>query len=388
MAITKLLKNKALDIGFDLVGISPAGEFPENQYYKEWISNGYHAGMGYMEKNQERRKDVRKVVSGAKSVISCAVNYNTDMPYSTQLNDKNRGWISRYAWADDYHYRIKDMIGELGKYLEEVSESELNYRAYVDTGPVLERVYAKYAGIGWTGKNTCIINQEIGSWLFLSELITDIELDYDSPVADRCGNCTMCIDACPTDAIREPYILDSNRCISYLTIENKGEIPPEKREGVENNIFGCDICQDVCPWNRKAGTGDSDFLPRPGFFAPNPGELVVLDQEQFSKLFSKSPVKRAKRRGLLRNVLVAMGNSGNRDYIGNVSQCLYDEEPLVRSHAVWALWKLEGIECFDKLSEILSTETDSAVLNEIKRIFNLKQENKGSTNGKIEKTDN
>lgn len=382
MEITKLVKQKALDIGFDLVGVSPVGDFPENQYYKEWISRGYHAGMDYMRKNPGRRVDVRSIVPGARSVVSCAVNYNTDAPYSTDIRNENLGWISRYAWSDDYHYRINLMIRELGDFLSEISESELNYRAYVDTGPVLERVYAKYAGIGWTGKNTCIINQEEGSWLFLAELITDIELDYDHPVADRCGSCTMCIDACPTDALRQPYVLDSNRCISYLTIENKGEIPPDKRNKIENNIFGCDICQDVCPWNRKAGKGSDEFLPREGFLAPDLGDLVSLDQEQFSGLFRRSPVKRAKRRGLLRNVLVAIGNSGNMKYIDDVRHCLHDDEPLVRSHAVWALWKLEGEDCLNTLSELQVTESDDAVLNEIKRIFNISDERE-IKNGRI-----
>lgn len=370
---TKRIRDKALNIGFDLVGISPVGDFPEGQYYKQWLTKGYHAGMQYMERNSEKRVDVRNIVPGARSVISCALNYNSKMPYSTEINDLSRGWISRYAWAEDYHFRVKDMIDQLKSFVIGISEDEPGTegtRAYVDTGPVLERSYAKYAGIGWSGKNTCIINQEIGSWLFLAEVITDMVLDYDYTVSDRCGTCNRCIEACPTDALREPYVLDSNRCISYLTIENKGEIPAEMREGIGNNIFGCDICQDVCPWNRKAEAGDGRSYPREGHYAPELERLAELDDPAFREYFRKSPVKRAKRNGLLRNVLVAMGNSGNSELAGKVEDCLADEEPLVRSHAAWALWKLKGSSCFDVLSGMLSTEKDSMVLNEIKRILN------------------
>lgn len=367
--ITNLIKDKAMQIGFDLIGISPVGDYPESQYFKKWLAKGYHAGMDYMDRNGKEREDVRNVVPGARSVISCALNYNSDIPYSTEMSDPKRGWISRYAWSEDYHFRVKEMIDQLKSYVKDVSESELNSRAYVDTGPVLERSYAKYAGIGWTGKNTCIINQEIGSWLFLSEIITDIELEYDNPAPDRCGTCTKCIDACPTDAIRQPYVLDSNRCISYLTIENKGEIPEDKREGIGNNIFGCDICQDVCPWNREAGTGDDKSWPEQDLYAPELSRMISLKDGGFNKKFRKSPLKRAKRRGFLRNVLVAIGNSADRSHIGQVEECLEDKEPLVRSHAVWALWKLEGVSCFDKLSVMLSTENDEVVRNEIHRIL-------------------
>lgn len=373
--ITGNIKNKALQIGFDLVGISPAGDFPETQYYKKWLSQGYHAGMHYMERNREKREDVRNLVPDAKSVISCALNYNSDLPYSTDMNDRQRGWISRYAWSEDYHFRVKEMIEELKEYLVNICDSDPGSRGYVDTGPVLERAYAKYAGIGWTGKNSCIINQELGSWLFLAEIITDLELDYDYPVADRCGTCNKCVEECPTDAIREPYVVDSGRCISYLTIENKGEIPAELREDVGNNIFGCDICQDVCPWNRKAETGDESCYPWEGNYAPDLGKLADMSDEDFRNHFRKSPVKRAKRKGLMRNVLVAMGNSGNLNYVKKVENCLYDEEPLVRSHAAWAIWKLRGDSCLGLLSGMLSTEENYMVIAEINRILNLENKN-------------
>ena len=231
-------------------------------------------------------------------------------------------------------------------------------------------MYGKYSGVGWVGKNTCIINEEIGSWLFLGEIITSVELDYDSQVPDRCGTCTQCIDQCPTDAIREPYVLDSSRCISYFTIENKGEIPEKHREAIGNNIFGCDICQDVCPWNGKASNKTEDsFMPRDGMFQPDLGYLLGLEQEEFSRVFRNSPVKRAKRKGLIRNVLVAIGNSGSTEYVDLVYGLLKDDDPLIRRHAVWAIWKLKGFECLEELRTMFEKETEEGVLWELKNIL-------------------
>lgn len=369
--LTEQIKQKAVSIGFDLVGISPADRFPENSYLMQWLSRGYHGEMGYMERNVHVREDVRNLVTGARSVVSCALNYNTDYPYSIKTDSRTEGWISRYAWGDDYHFTIKEMLEELKMYISDISELELNSRAYVDTGPVLERNYAKYAGVGWIGKNTCLINQHIGSWIFIGELITDLELEYDSPVSDRCGTCTRCIDACPTDALREPYVLDSNRCISYLTIENKKHIPDAVREDIGNNVYGCDICQDVCPWNGKAAKSIStELLPRHGLFSPDPGELAGMDDEDFREIFRKSPVKRSKRRGLIRNALVVIGNSGNQEYIDVVKKCLQDGEALIRQHAVWALWKLFGASCRDILGDMILKEKDQNVRREIENILN------------------
>lgn len=366
--LTNSIKDKAYQIGFDLVGIAPAGDFPESQFYKKWLDNGYEASMNYMSNNSNKRENVKNLFPEAKSIISCAVNYNTEKPYSVDSKDNSRGWIARYAWGDDYHLVIKDKLLVLKGFIESSFDSEVDSLVYVDSGPVLERMYGKYSGIGWIGKNTCLINQEIGSWLFLGEVITNIELDYDSSIADRCGTCTDCIDACPTDALRQPYVLDSSRCISYFTIENKGRIPINFREKIDNNIFGCDICQDVCPWNSKAeATEDKHFVPRQDFFNPELKDLVDLDQESFSRLFKKSPIKRAKRKGLIRNVLVAMGNSGSGEFIPFVEKALNDDEPLVRSHAVWALLKLEGESCYQKLKKMIGTETDSEVIKNIEQ---------------------
>ncbi len=372
--LTSLIKEKALDTGFDLVAVSAVGKFPENQFYKEWLSRGYAGKMGYLEKNSAKREDITGVLPGAKSIICCAVNYNTDYPYSTELDDIDRGWISRYAWGDDYHGSVLDMLKSLNEYCREICPDSFNSKFYVDTGPVMEKVYSKYSGIGWIGKNTCLINQGAGSWLFLGEIITNMELEYDSEAPDRCGTCTRCIDACPTDAIVEPYVLDATKCISYLTIELKDSIPTELREGMENNIYGCDICQDVCPWNskdnREASITDApEYQPREGLVSPKLTDIAGMTPDRFREVFSKSPIKRTKRRGLIRNALIAIGNSGNTGFAADVKNALTDEEPLIRAAAVWALWKLLGDEAKQQLSLMLARETDSIVISEIEDIL-------------------
>ncbi len=368
--LTNAIKDKAIDLGFDLIGVSPIDSFPENQFYKEWLNKGFSGEMTYLERNPEKREDIQNILPGAKSVISCAMNYNTDYPYSIEHADNTKGWISRYAWGDDYHDTIKDKLQILMNYMYSESSDEINSKLYVDTGPVLERAYGKYAGVGWVGKNTCLINQEIGSWIFLGEIITNIELEYDAPVPDRCGTCTRCIDACPTDAIIEPYILDSRLCISYLTIELKDKIPHEFREEVQNNIYGCDICQDVCPWNKRAHISDkTEFEPREGLLNPDLSYLSSLSVDEFRKQFKGSPIKRTKRRGLLRNVMIAMGNSGEKSFVPYITECLKDEEPLVRAHALWALWKIEGVTSKEILINCRDIENNSIVIDEIDKIL-------------------
>jgi epoxyqueuosine reductase len=342
--ISSSIKSKAHEVGFDLVGISPAGRFPESQFYKEWLARGYAGEMKYMERNHQKREDPGEVVPGARSVITCALNYNTDHPYSTDARDRDKGWIARYAWGEDYHGFMDEKLKALEDFVAASSDEGALTRRYVDTGPVLERVYGKYGGIGWAGKNTCLINQRVGSWIFLGEIITTIELEYDSPAPDRCGTCTRCIEACPTGAITEPYVLDSRLCISYLTIELRDGIPDALRDNIGNNIFGCDICQDVCPWNRKAGkTEEPGFRPREGLYNPSLGSFSGLGSGEFSERFRRSPIKRTKRKGFLRNVLVAMGNSGDKSLIPIIEEYLSDSEPLVREHAEWALRKLGAV---------------------------------------------
>jgi len=369
-SFTIAIKDKALGLGFNLIGISPIDSFPENQFFKEWLDKGFSGEMTYLERNPEKREDIQNILPGAKSVISCAMNYNTDYPYSIEKTDKTKGWISRYAWGDDYHDTIKDKLQILINYISSESSDEVKSKLYVDTGPVLEKTYGKYAGVGWVGKNTCLINQEIGSWIFLGEIIINVELDYDIPVPDRCGTCTRCIDACPTEAIIEPYVLDSRLCISYLTIELKDTIPLELREGIDNNVYGCDICQDVCPWNRRAHISDKpEFEPRADLLNPDLSYLSILSVDEFRTQFKGSPIKRTKRRGLLRNVMIAMGNSGEKDFIPYITECLKDEEPLIRAHAIWALWKIEGVLSKEMLISHRSMENNPMVNDEIDNIL-------------------
>ena len=266
--ITSLVKQAARDAGFELAGVAPVHEFDELDRFREWIAAGRAGEMKYMEARDDsgslKRASLRSTLPWVRSVIVCAINYNTAHPYSTQIEDPEHGWIARYAWGhEDYHQVVMSRLRVVeNKLRQAVSESEtpLQTRCYVDTGPIVERVYAKYAGVGWIGKNTCILNQKLGSWLFLGVILTSLELEPDLPAPDRCGTCTRCIDACPTDALVAPYQLDSNLCISYLTIEKRGAIPEDLRAGMGRHVFGCDICQDVCPWNRKApATAASEF---------------------------------------------------------------------------------------------------------------------------------
>ncbi len=342
MSLTDKIKGRAPELGFDLVGIASIEPVPELSFYKDWAAAGYAGQMEYLQRNVDKRTAETAIIPEAKSVIVCAMVYNTDRPLSTEMHDPARGWISRYAWGDDYHEVLKSKLFELLDFIKLESTEEVIGRIYVDTGPVVDRVYAKYAGIGWFGKNTCIINQQKGSWFFLGEIITNLELEYDAPVPDRCGTCNRCIEACPTDAILEPYVLDARKCISYLTIELQEEIPLELRDGMGNHIFGCDICQDVCPWNRKAPITDApEFQPREDLFHPDLIELAKLSAENFSEPFRKSPIKRTKLRGLLRNIAVAMGNLGERSFLPHLEEMAETEESLVAVHARWAIEKIE-----------------------------------------------
>jgi epoxyqueuosine reductase len=339
------IKRAAADAGFDLSGIAPAGDARELQAFPAWIAAGYAGEMKYMEARDEqgslKRASLSSVAPWARSVIVCAINYNTAHPYSTEVPDAGRGWISRYAWSrEDYHHAVLGRLKKVEAALHEAARqlpSELVTRSYVDTGPIVERVFAKYAGVGWMGKNTCLINQKKGSWLFLGVILTSLELAADMPAPDRCGTCTRCIQACPTDAIVAPYKLDSTRCISYLTIEKRGAIPENLREGVGRHVFGCDICQDVCPWNRKAPvTVAPEFAPRHGLVSPALDWLAEMSAEEFRQTFGGSPIRRAKRNGLRRNAAIAMGNSGRKEFLEVLDRLASDEDQTVAESARWA----------------------------------------------------
>ncbi len=308
---SETIKRLVLEVGFDLVGITAAGPLDkERTYLKEWLRQGYHAGMKWMENRVEKRTDPTEVLEGARSIISLAKNYYTPFEYRDATAK-----ISRYAWGDDYHAVIGGMLKKLTGMLEEEFPS-YRFVYYCDTGPVMDKVWAQRAGIGWIGKHTNVINRRMGSWIFLSEIITDLECEYDQPATDHCGSCRACIDACPTDAITEPYVLDSNRCISYLTIENKGDtIPEEFLPNLESWVFGCDICQDVCPWNRRFETPSDNqvFEPREGILNLKVEDVHLMRKEDFTERFHRSPVKRAKYEGLRRNAAALTAAGRKRD---------------------------------------------------------------------------
>jgi epoxyqueuosine reductase len=373
------IKRCAHDAGFDLCGIAPVRDFGELHVFPAWIADGKHGEMKYMEAHDEagelKRASLTRVAPWARSVVVCAINYNTAHPYSTQgqtqqaqtqkvqtqTEDATRGWISRYAWSrEDYHdavmRRLKQVEDGLRGLLDStgnwpLATGTLHFRSYVDTGPLIERVYAKYAGVGWIGKNTCIINQQLGSWLFLGVILTsldftkddltDDEVTADLPAPDRCGTCTRCITACPTQAIVAPGELDARLCISYLTIEKRGEIPDELRSGMGRHVFGCDICQDVCPWNRKAPvTSAAEFQAREGLVNPALDWLAEMQQEEFRIVFRGSPVRRTKLSGLRRNAVIAMGNSGDKKFVPTLKKLCEDSDAVVAEHARWAVARL------------------------------------------------
>src|SRR5579871_301705 len=366
--ITLMVKHAAHDAGFELAGVAPVRDFDELKYFLDWIQAGHAGEMKYMEARDEagqlKRASLCSSAPWARSVIVCAINYNTAHPYSTQVDDSDRGWISRYAWSrEDYHdavmRRLRTVESALRGTVERKQDAApttggtpaLQTRCYVDTGPLVERVYAKYAGVGWIGKNTCILNQKLGSWLFLGVLLTSLELIPDVPAADRCGTCTRCLDACPTDAFNGPYQLDSNKCISYLTIEKRGAIPEDLREGVGRHVFGCDICQDVCPWNRKAPvTTAAEFQPREGLVNPALEWLAAMHAEEFRTVFRGSPIRRAKLTGLRRNAIIAMGNSGNQKFRRALESFKEDADPVIVESAHWALQQLAREEDPEALS--------------------------------------
>jgi epoxyqueuosine reductase len=338
------VKAQAIQAGFDLCGIAGADSYEELGFLREWIDRGFHGEMHYMARTAERRGDVRAVLPSAQSVIVLGTVYNTAQPYSTFTSDPAVASIARYAWGDDYHVVIEARLKALANSIAQLT-GDFAHRAYVDTGPIQERVYAQYAGLGWIGKNTCLINRDKGSWVFLSTIICDLVLEPDGRALDHCGRCTLCIDACPTGAITAPYQLDSRRCLSYLTIEIKGAIPSEHREAIATQAYGCDICQDVCPWNRRpAVSDDAPWQPRDGLARPKLLDLWQRSDDDLRRLLKGSPMKRAGIRRLRRNLAVALGNSGD-DAAAQALQSIQEEtalDPLVKEHVGWALEKLDG----------------------------------------------
>jgi len=388
VSLADAIKRRALEAGFDLAGVAPISAWQDLEFAQEWVEKGYGGEMAYL-KNPKRR-DPRRILPSAKSVVCVGLVYNAALPYSTEAcsgstdttgpGDGARGWISRYAWGRDYHAAMRERLERLRTAIERLAP-EVETRVYVDTGPIVERAFARLSGIGWTGKNTCLINQEKGSWIFLGVIITSLALDPDIPAFDRCGSCTRCLDACPTGALTEPYVMDASRCIAYLNIELRGSIPERFRAAIGANVFGCDICQDVCPWNRASGlaaqysrrrpatTPLAEFMPltvrstpqprsehdaatesrhsrcEPGSFSlfhPRLADLASLNEDDFGRVFARSPVKRSKYRGWLRNLCVVIGNSGDSRFVPWLREMAEHEDVLVREHAEWALQRLQG----------------------------------------------
>ncbi len=337
------IKNKARQLGFALAGVTTPAPPPHYSTFENGLAQGHHGTMNYLaeERARTRRLDPRTILPECKSILVLATPYN---PSSKEEGEEDKGQIASYAWGDDYHDVLPARMQELVRFIEEQVGGPVKNRWYTDTGPILERDLAQRAGIGWIGKNTCLIHPEHGSYFLLSEILLDIALEPDPPfVTDHCGTCTRCLEACPTDCILPDRTIDATRCISYLTIELKDDIPLELREKMGSWVFGCDVCQRVCPWNRFAGEGDASFGNDPSTAlraVPSLTEELTLSPREFNQRFKRSPVKRAKRRGYLRNVAVALGNTGDRQALPVLQKALNDEEPLVREHVKWAIEKI------------------------------------------------
>ncbi|HEY6446418.1 MAG TPA: tRNA epoxyqueuosine(34) reductase QueG [Acidobacteriaceae bacterium] len=367
----QLVEPLARDAGFSAAGIASvpapgsAADREERARFAGWVEQGRAGEMEYLKRRDETgslvRSSVRVALPWARSVIVCAANYNSAQPRSTDPAPQGTGWIARYAWSSkaataqdgtvearpsDYHKVLKRRLESLRDRLVEAL-GPFDSRCFVDTGPVVERVYARYAGIGWTGKNTCILNEKLGSWMFLGVIVTSLEIPAQAAVAmlpapDRCGSCTRCIDACPTQALTGPRQMDATRCISYLTIEKRGPMPEVLRPLVGRQVFGCDICQDVCPWNRRAPiAADRELAPRPALVNPALAGLAQMDEATWERWFNGSPVRRARYSGFQRNLAIAMGNSGKQEFRATLHAWAEDAEPVVAESARWALDELD-----------------------------------------------
>jgi epoxyqueuosine reductase len=334
------IRELARNCGFELAGVARAEPVAEYAWYREWVDAGFAGKMGYLAgRRADIRADPRNLLPSARSVIAVGKLYNSAWPYSSRFDEAGRAWISRYAWGDDYHDVLRRGLERLEGLLREAVGTAFESRICVDTAPLLERSYARQAGLGWIGRNTCLINQQSGSWFFLGELLVSVDIEPDRAPPDRCGTCRRCIEACPTAAIVPGpigYTVDSRLCISYLTIELRTDVPQEQRAASGPHVFGCDICQDVCPWNRRAQmTTSQEFQPR--FFAPPLDQLAEITEAEFRAMFRGSPVTRSRYGGFLRNVAIAMGNSGQERFRAPLERLARHADPMVRDHAMWAL---------------------------------------------------
>jgi epoxyqueuosine reductase len=364
MNLTEEIRAQAKQVGFDAVGITRAGRLDERNGLREWLSAGHHGEMSWMGVDPEKRTDPLRLLSEAKSVIALALNYYSPFKHSEQ---PQCGKVSRYAWGRDYHGILKDRLAELAAWIVE-REPKARGLYYCDTGPIMDKAWAHKAGLGWIGKHSNLITRKLGSWIFLGEILLNLELDHDAESRNYCGTCQRCITVCPTKAIVAPFVVDARLCISYLTIELRGAIPKELRPLIGTRIFGCDDCQDVCPWNRFAQpTLEQAFYPDVDNVAPVLIDLMRMTETEFKVRFRNSAIRRAKYRGFLRNVAVALGNARDPRAVPVLSETLRQHsEPLVRAHAAWALGEIGGEQVQGCLGEANQNETNDSVLEEIK----------------------
>ncbi|MBA2270006.1 MAG: tRNA epoxyqueuosine(34) reductase QueG [Chthoniobacterales bacterium] len=331
--------HRAKELGFDSCRVAHCSPPPHAAEFRSWLAEGAAGEMEWLHRGAEKRCDPQQVLPGARSVIVLALNYWQGAP-DAEIDTTAIGRIARYAWGDDYHDLMLGKLRQLDEFLVSCGGTQ---KCYVDTGPMLERDHAAEAGVGWHGKSTMLVDQQLGTWFFLAEILTTLELTPDTPQAARCGSCTRCITACPTGAITEAHRLDARRCISYLTIESKGSIPLALRPLIGDRIYGCDTCLDVCPWNRFAAVSrEAAFAARPATAAMQLRDYLALDAAAFRTLFRGSPIKRIKRRGLLRNVCVALGNVGTEEDLPALERARRDAEPLIAEHAAWAIDQIRG----------------------------------------------
>ena len=365
VTLTRELKARAAELGFAMAGacraVSPRGVEP----LARWLAAGYAGDMTYLADRLDAYRHPAAVLDGARSLLMLGMSYRTGEP---ELARAGEGRVSRYAWGrTDYHDVIHTRLRQLCMFAQERVPT-VAVRGVVDTAPLLEREFAQLAGLGWVGKNTLLLNRRHGSWFFLATLLLDCELAYDAAfAADHCGTCTACLDACPTQAFPRPYVLDATRCISYLTIERRGAIPLELRAGLGEWLFGCDVCQDVCPWNRKAAAGEADFEPQPTLNPASLSDLFELSDEAFRRRFRHTPLWRARRRGLLRNAAIALGNQALATSQPALQRGLHDSESIVRGASAWALGQLSSVTAIQVLQARLAIESDSMVRNEIEQ---------------------
>ena len=389
MTLKSAIKSKAKELGFHLVGVTTPDPPAHFDVYKKWLEAGRQGEMAYLatERALQRRSDPRNILPECRSIlvlgVRCPANPasypgegETDQGDrgkgqggASQRSANPRGRVASYAWGGDYHDVLPERMRSLVAFIEALTGHAVPNRWYTDSGPLLEREFAQRAGLGWIGKNTCLINPRAGSYFLLAEILLGIELEPDPPITtDHCGKCTRCLDACPTGCILPDRTIDARRCISYLTIELKGAFPVDLRPQVDDWVFGCDICQQVCPWNQRFATSESDpaFAARPGLPDPDLIEELALSPEAFNEKFKGSPVKRTKRRGYLRNVAVALGSGADSSAIPALSRSLLnDPEPLVRAHAAWSLGQIGGKLAMEPLNQCADTEEDKLVSEEI-----------------------